>query len=141
MRVIYMIGHSNHRIGDFLAMLERHKIQLLVDIRSAPTSRWRPWFNRTNLDQTLQSAGVGYCWLPALGGLTPAPRPTVVLTLTTLLSDQRTICLMCSEGDFQKCHRHYLLAPLIANLGCQVQQIAPTGALVSDCGPAQAHLK
>jgi hypothetical protein len=47
------------------------------------------------------------------------------------------MALMSSEGDFNKCHRHYLLAPLIASLGCQVQQITPTGALVADPGPRQ----
>jgi uncharacterized protein (DUF488 family) len=90
----------------------------------------------------LQNEGIAYRWLPALGGLNPSPPATMLETLTSLFNDQRTMALMCSEGDFRKCHRHHLLAPLVQSVGCQVQQITPTGALVADpgpTGPTQQH--
>lgn len=141
MRTVFMIGHSKHPLEHFITLLQRHGIGLLGDVRTRPVSRFCPQFNRNNLDQALQREGIGYSWLPALGGLNPAPRATILLTLRTLLSDQRTMALMCSEGDFTKCHRHYLLAPLVQSLECQVQQITPTGALVADPGPRQQQLQ
>jgi uncharacterized protein (DUF488 family) len=134
MRVIYMIGHSNHRIGEFIALLQRHGVQLLVDVRTWPQSNRAPQFNRDNVDLALKQAGIGYRWVPALGGLRPSPRAIILKTLTGLLNDQRTICLMCSEGDFKGCHRHYLLAPVVQSLSYQVQHITPTGALIPDPG-------
>jgi uncharacterized protein (DUF488 family) len=141
MRTIYMIGHSKHPVGDFVTLLRRHGVEHLVDVRTHPRSRFCPQFNRDKLDQALQREGIGYRWLPALGGLEPLPPATILETLAGLLNDPRTICLMCSEGEFQKCHRHYLLAPLVASLGCQVQQITPTGALTADPGPRQQQLE
>lgn len=42
---MYTIGHSNHPIQTFLDFLHRFHIQLLVDVRSNPYSRYHPQFN------------------------------------------------------------------------------------------------
>jgi uncharacterized protein (DUF488 family) len=139
MRVIYSLGHSKHPINQFLRLIQHRNVQLLCDVRTHPRSQWTPWFNGPRLEQALEQAGIGYVWRPELGGLEPRPPAIILETLTGLFRDPRTMALMCSEGDFRKCHRHYLLAPLIASLGCQVQQITPTGALVADPGPRQQH--
>ena len=65
---IFTIGHSNHPLDRFLALLARHEVEVLVDIRRFPGSRKHPHFNRDNLAVALQETGVEYRWLEALGG-------------------------------------------------------------------------
>ena len=55
MTTIYTVGHSNHEIEDFLALLDRHGIQLLIDVRSSPYSRYVPQANRQALARTLEA--------------------------------------------------------------------------------------
>ncbi|KAB2857470.1 MAG: DUF488 domain-containing protein, partial [Anaerolineae bacterium] len=50
---LYTIGHSNHSLDDFLGLLKQHAITDLVDIRSAPQSRFSPHFNKKRLESTL----------------------------------------------------------------------------------------
>ncbi|MGZ3637843.1 MAG: DUF488 family protein [Ktedonobacterales bacterium] len=51
----YSIGHSNHSIGAFLAILERPGITSLVDVSSAPYSRYAPHFNRPELEDAMDT--------------------------------------------------------------------------------------
>jgi len=37
---LYTIGHSNHPAEVFLALLRRHGIGRVLDVRSRPYSRW-----------------------------------------------------------------------------------------------------
>lgn len=46
---VLTIGHSNHPLDGFLALLAQHKVKVLVDIRRFPGSRKHPHFNQDNL--------------------------------------------------------------------------------------------
>ena len=46
---LWSIGHSNHPIERFLALLRQHAIATLADVRTAPYSRYSPQFNRDEL--------------------------------------------------------------------------------------------
>ena len=65
---VLTIGHSNHSLERFLALLARHEVEALVDIRRFPGSRKHPYFDRDNLAAALPKSGVAYHWLEALGG-------------------------------------------------------------------------
>ena len=47
--VVLTIGHSNHPLERFLALLARHGVEALVDIRRFPGSRKHPHFSRDSL--------------------------------------------------------------------------------------------
>ena len=68
------IGHSNHPLDRFLALLARHGVEALVDIRRFPGSRKHAHFNRDSLAAALAESGVEYHWLEALGGRRPKQR-------------------------------------------------------------------
>ena len=55
---IYTIGHSNIVSERFVDLLRLHLIQLLVDTRSQPYSRYAPQFNREPFNASLESAGI-----------------------------------------------------------------------------------
>jgi hypothetical protein len=45
----FSIGHSTHRLDDFLDLLHAYGIRQLVDVRAHPGSRRLPWFSREAL--------------------------------------------------------------------------------------------
>lgn len=66
--MILTVGHSNRSLAGFLALLGAHRVGLLADVRAFPASRAHPHFGRGPLEAALAEAGIGYLWLPELGG-------------------------------------------------------------------------
>ena len=136
------MGHSNHEADAFVALLRQHGIELVVDVRSTPYSRYVPQANRENVARTLESAGLGYRWLGDLLGGKPegivgdydeiraSPSFRVgVDRLLELAAQDRTV-IMCSEGDHRQCHRHKLITPVLLERGARVLHIQREGNLV-----------
>src|SRR5437870_11457466 len=66
---LFTIGHSNIRTEEFLDLLSRHGVEMLVDVRTAPYSRYCPQFNRPELERAIEAAGLRYRFAgKALGG-------------------------------------------------------------------------
>ena len=131
---IYTIGHSNHTWERFAQLLTPYEIDLLVDVRSYPRSRFAPWSNRDRFEASLSRIGVDYLWIgDSLGGMPRGPKtpkypklPTVdewyeqratqpdflaAVSEVSRLAIGKRLTLMCSEGDASRCHRSLLLAP------------------------------
>ena len=76
---IFTIGHSNHSLEDFLALLSKHRVTAVADVRSAPWSRFNAHFNRNALSAALKARGIHYVYLGReLGG-----RPDALIEETT----------------------------------------------------------
>jgi Protein of unknown function, DUF488 len=72
---LYIIGHSNHDLGDFLAILVHHGVETLCDVRSWPGSCRFPQFNREPLEAAAALAKIEYQFLgESLGGRPDDPR-------------------------------------------------------------------
>jgi uncharacterized protein (DUF488 family) len=149
---VLTIGHSNHSLERFSALLAQHGVEALVDIRRFPGSRKHPQFNRDSLAAALPKSGVEYHWLEDLGGrrhkqqhespnlglenkgfrnyadymLTDEFREGVKNLLG--LARQRWTAIMCAEGLFWQCHRR-LVSDFLAANGVTVQHIMPSGEL------------
>ena len=52
--MIYTIGHSNITQESFIEILKLFKLQLVVDVRSTPYSKYVPHFNRENIYKSLK---------------------------------------------------------------------------------------
>jgi uncharacterized protein (DUF488 family) len=111
------IGHSNHPIDHFLALLTRHGVTALGDVRSFPRSRFNPQFNRDRLEASLKGVGIGYVHLgEALGGMRGdfgaiARLPSFAAGLERVRegATRHRIALMCAEKDPLDCHRFVLI--------------------------------
>jgi uncharacterized protein (DUF488 family) len=149
---VLTIGHSNHPPERFLALLARHEVEALADIRRFPGSRKHPHFNRDNLAAALPKSGVEYHWIEALGGrrhkqrdespnrglenegfrnyadymLTDEFREGVEKLLE--IAQQKRTAILCAEGLFWRCHRR-LVSDFLAAYGATVQHIMPNGEL------------
>ncbi len=68
--IVYTIGHSNHPLRTFIELLTTHRIEVVVDTRSFPYSRYAPHFRRSNLRLALRESGLRYLYLGnELGGM------------------------------------------------------------------------
>ena len=68
-REILTIGHSTHPEERFLALLDRHRVKVVADVRRYPSSRRLPQFNAARLEESLGEAGIAYERLgESLGG-------------------------------------------------------------------------
>ncbi|MBN1140081.1 MAG: DUF488 domain-containing protein [Anaerolineae bacterium] len=153
MTTIYTIGHSNHETEAFIELLRQHGIELLIDVRSSPYSRYVPQANRETLARALHATGIAYGWLgDRLGGkpggiaadydelrASPAFQQGID-RLVTLAAERRT-AIMCAEGDHRQCHRHTLITPALLDQAVCVLHIQPDGSLVDeDQEPKQLSL-
>ena len=130
-RAIWTIGHSNHPIETFVAMLRAAEIGVVIDVRSAPYSRWCPQYRQEPLRQSLAGQGIGYEWHGArLDGRPPAPADLFAIGIDAVLAAAtagQRIALMCSERDPDDCHRERLIAPALRDRGVTVHHIVPSG--------------
>ncbi len=111
---IYTIGHSNHKWELFLELLKQNKIEMVVDVRAVPRSRFAPWANKA-LGETLgkrasSTAGWGTGWAggPGFNERTRAKKslkPTLLAgTRKNLINRDR-----CPAGrSRQTAHSHYV---------------------------------
>jgi uncharacterized protein (DUF488 family) len=65
---LFSIGHGARPFDDFAGLLESAGVERLADIRRFPGSRHSPQFGREELERALGGRGVGYRWIPRLGG-------------------------------------------------------------------------
>ncbi len=115
---IWDIGHSNRSLNDFLKILRKNNIELLIDIRRFPSSRKFPHFNKENLKLELNKTNIEYLWLgERLGGFRKGGYEKWITTiefqegleiLKNEASRKKTV-IMCAEGYYIRCHRRYIL--------------------------------
>jgi len=143
---IWTIGHSNRELQVFLDLLQEFQIETVADVRSFPSSRKWPHFNRDSLRDSLKDIGCGYVHLPGLGGRrhhrAESSRNTAwqvesfnayadhmeeesfrvdLDRLQAVARDSRS-SLMCAEAVPWRCHRRLIADALIVR-GWKVHDI------------------
>ena len=144
---VLTIGHSNHALDTFVALLERHGVTGVADVRSVPYSRFNPQFNRKSLDADLKARGIAYLFLGrALGGrpedpacydagrvrydrLAGTPLYREGLERVVHGAKDRRIALMCAEREPLDCHRTILVGRSLVERGVPVAHILADGTL------------
>jgi uncharacterized protein (DUF488 family) len=142
---IFTVGHSTLPIERFLALLAAYGIEQLADVRTVPRSRRNPQFNADALRSSLQTAGIAYVPLGALGGLRKprADSPNSGwrnesfrgyadymqtaefaggLERLVELAAERRLGVMCAEAVPWRCHRS-LIADALCVRGIGVVEI------------------
>lgn len=148
-RTIFSIGHSNHSIEQFVALLQQHGITALADVRSAPYSRFHPQFNKDALERSLKAAGIRYVFLgkelgarsddrscyqngrvryPLLAK-TPMFRKGLERVMTG--AENFKVAIMCAEKEPLECHRTLLVGRALEVEGVAVQHVLSDGGLES----------
>ncbi|MCX6724334.1 MAG: DUF488 domain-containing protein [Candidatus Staskawiczbacteria bacterium] len=122
--IIFSVGHSNHPIDIFISRLKKHKISILVDVRTTPLSRFCPHFNKNALQQALNRENILYLWKGRnLGGRNiNIDYDKTIIEVSEMAKGKRT-CILCSEKDYKKCHRYLTLTPSLEKQGFFVKHI------------------
>lgn len=63
MKNIFTIGHSTHQLNDFIDLLKKYNIDVVVDVRSIPYSKYVNWFNKNNLIYFLKENKLFYLFM------------------------------------------------------------------------------
>ena len=143
---VFTIGHSNHSAEAFLALLRRHSVDEVADVRSSPSSRYTPQFNHDTLNGALEEAGICYVFLGGELGGRPMDRSCYDmdgrvnydrLANTDLFDDgirrivraaaHHRVAVMCSEKEPLDCHRTLLIARVLEERGVAVEHILADG--------------
>ncbi len=118
-RRIYTIGYGDKNFEDFLKILRRLRVEILVDVRAFPTSKW-PEFKKESLERTLPLQGIRYVHLPELGGYRRGGYEAFMeseefkrgLGKVVRLARESVTCLVCVEPNPQACHRRFIAGKL-----------------------------
>jgi uncharacterized protein (DUF488 family) len=146
-RQLLTIGHSNHSLDKFIELLRQHSVKRLVDVRTAPYSRFSPHFSKPELKRHLNGVGIEYFYLgDRLGGRPEDPacfdeagaldygriarQPWFadgIAELIEHMSAKRTT-IMCSEEDPGDCHRNLLISDyLLRHTDTSIHHIRGSG--------------
>jgi uncharacterized protein (DUF488 family) len=148
------VGHSNHSPERFQALLSDAAVDVLVDVRSWPHSRYVEWADRAVLPTIVAATGAKYLFLgDRLGG-----RPDDgqfydaeghVLYGRVADSEgfregierlkrgvaQCQVAVMCSEEDPTHCHRRLLVSKVLLEEDVAVTHIRGDGRRETEPGP------
>jgi uncharacterized protein (DUF488 family) len=148
---VLTIGHSNHPIEKFLRLLREQGVQVLVDARSQPFSRFSPQFSRKALERVVTEASIRYLFMGDLLGGRPEPRECYDAEgnvdydlveaqefyqrgIERLLDGiaRFRVCILCAEEDPTRCHRRLLITRTLVRRRVDVRHIRGTGGVESE---------
>ena len=154
---IHTVGHSTRSPDQLLEILRAAQVVALVDVRSFPSSRRHPHFNRGALEQWLPEAGIDYVYLGELGGRRdPVPGSPNAgwrergfrgyadhmassdfnggLERLEELARMKSTAVMCAEALWWRCHRR-LIADVLTVRGWEVRHIGSGAAVKHELTP------
>ncbi|MGA7339758.1 MAG: DUF488 domain-containing protein [Terracidiphilus sp.] len=151
MSTVYTIGHSAHSVEELIGLLIGRAIDVVVDTRSAPYSRFAPQFDREVLRQSLVESGIKYLFLGGeLGGRPKNPAyyddhgrvlygrmktdedfAAGIERLERGIAAFR-VALLCGEEDPAHCHRRLLVGRVLVERGHEILHIRADGRLQTD---------
>jgi uncharacterized protein (DUF488 family) len=148
---VLTIGHSNHTVERFLGLLTAHAVQVVVDARSQPYSKYATQFDHEALKLALQDAGIRYLYLGReLGGRPEGDefydseghvlydRVAATCLFQEGLSRlergirEYKVALLCAEESPAACHRRLLVSRVLLERGVQVDHIRGDGRIQTE---------
>jgi hypothetical protein len=141
-KFIYTIGHSNYEIDYFLKIVYSYNIEIIVDVRSVPYSKYCPQFNKEPIKKSLNNSGIKYLFLGKELGARP-DEPSCycngkvkfdILRATELfkrgiyrleeeVNKGCILAIMCSEKNPIDCHRTILISRVLKKNGLDIKHI------------------
>jgi len=117
---VFTLGTDRRSEEDFIEILLSYKIEILIDVRSYPSSKI-PTFTRANLSSLLDKEGIKYIFMgKELGGFRKGGFAAYASTeefrrgvdkLEEILAEGTGV-IMCAERFPWKCHRRWIAREL-----------------------------
>jgi len=147
---LHSIGYGARALDELVATLKAHRIGYLLDVRSAPYSKFKPEYAREALEAALPARGIRYVFMgDSLGGQPRDPdcytdgkvdyrkvrqQPFFLSGLERLRKAQEQgvrAALMCSEGRPEQCHRSKMIGEALAAAGIPIRHIDEDGQVLT----------
>jgi uncharacterized protein (DUF488 family) len=147
---LYTIGYGSRTMEQFIGALRAHQVAYVIDVRSAPYSKFKPEFSKAALEMALQRQGLRYVFMGDLLGGQPDDRDCYIEgkvdyekvrtkaffqagldRLKAAYERRLPAALMCSEGRPEQCHRTKLIGEALSSLGIPVTHIDEDGQVRS----------
>jgi uncharacterized protein (DUF488 family) len=143
---VWTIGHSTRGIDEFISLLKKNQIKLLVDVRAFPGSKRYPQFNKDALAESLTAQGIRYEHFPELGGKRKSKLDSPntawrnasfrgyadymeteqfekgIGRLLDVAAEPGPTAIMCAEAVWWRCHRS-LIADYLKARGVEVLHV------------------
>lgn len=122
---IFSLGHGAKPLDVFLNKLKEYKIDLVIDARSYPVSRFHSHYNKMPLQRALAKETIKYLWRGnSIGGRAEnVGYEQTIDELVKLAKLGTQVCVICSESNHLKCHRYTVLTPSFEERGLLVIHI------------------
>lgn len=133
-KLIYTLGTSLRSPVEFIELLTSHGVQVVVDVRRFPSSRFEH-FCREKLAGLLSEAGIDYVYMGGeLGGyrrggyqaFTTSPEFRAGVEELEGVAQQKRTAIVCAERFPWRCHRRFISLEL-EKQGWQVKHIIDRG--------------
>ena len=112
---LYTMGYGNRKFEDFISLLKIHNIEIVVDVRRFPKSKY-PEYVKESLERELPRLGIRYVFMgDTLGGFrrgyqeytkTKTYRKGIKGLLK--LAEKGNVVIICLERSPKGCHRRYI---------------------------------
>jgi len=128
--LIYTLGTSTRAVDEFIDLLSSHDVEVVVDVRRFPTSRFKH-FCREELEKLLPEVRIGYVYMgEELGGyrrggyqnFTTSSQFKAGISKLEEIAHQKRVAIMCAERFPWRCHRRFIALEL-AERGWRVSHI------------------
>lgn len=152
MNELCTIGHGTLAADAFISLLDGANVVRVVDVRSFPGSRRNPQFGREQMQRWVPDAGIGYVWVPELGGRRRPMAGSKHVALRNAafrayadymesdsfrdgvdqllaLATSEPSAVMCSESLWWRCHRRLLADHLVLVHSVEVTHVMHDGRL------------
>lgn len=149
---VYSIGYSGFSIDDFIDIIKKNEISLIVDVRSQPYSKYFLEYNKESLKKSLKYNGIyyrnyakefgarqeemefysddGYLDFELFAKSKNFLRGFEKLKQSMLQNYK--FSLMCAEKNPINCHRTILIAREFYNAGYKIIHLLPNGTMTQE---------
>ncbi|MDR0943192.1 MAG: DUF488 domain-containing protein [Ruminococcus sp.] len=143
-KLVYTIGYSGYKPVEFIYELRQHKINVLIDVRSVPYSKYHSEYNKETLQAMLETQNIKYRNYSREYGARQTERKFYTdgkLDFEKFASSDAfldgikkvksasnlgfTVALMCAEKEPEKCHRAILVARELRDNSFEIRHIVP----------------
>jgi len=150
MKKLFTIGYSSYDIATFISVLNQNKIEAIVDVRSSPSSKYKPEYNSEALKKTLNNVNIAYVFLGEECGARSKDESCYIdgrvdyelISRTALFKrgieriinglEKYNIALMCAEIDPITCHRNILICRSLKEYKMEIFHILGRGIVESN---------
>jgi len=133
-KLIYTLGTSTRSPEEFIELVRSHNIEVVVDVRRFPTSRFEH-FKKEKLAKLLLDAGIDYIYMGLeLGGyrkggykaFTFTPDFKSGVNKLEEIAQTKKVAIVCAERFPWRCHRRFIAMALL-DKGWQINHIIDRG--------------